>query len=363
MLAKATALSLRDSLEFPSGAISPDGVREISQDTKTHIIELANTLQDILGEAMDTASAMFPHKKTPPPSRGALPRHLWPNSVRHDITEIRRRAKAIRKLLRLEANSARTTHTDQTPIDANPALWNCVHKPVLLRTTLSPLPRSLNTLGLLRMEDLDSTESNTTALAVQTCFKGLRQTIRALIKHARNVRRAKYGKHLLKLFVKKPNKALKSLLRTAAGSTKTNTLPTDLSIIKDEVTGLLITDPTSVKMKIVELETTALSPDPTLPPGAPFPWHGNVQAAPTSSVPMIAGQITPAIMQEALRRTPNHKAAGPDGVPGLVLKHMPPEFQETLHLLFQALAETGITPPTWLQSHTILLYKKETRPY
>ncbi len=73
---------------------------------------------------------------------------------------------------------------------------------------------------------------------------------------------------------------------------------------------------------------------------------------------MIAGHITPAIMHEALRRTPNHKAAGPDGVPGLVLKHMPPEFHKALHLLFQALAETGITPPTWIQSHTILLYKK-----
>jgi hypothetical protein len=63
-------------------------------------------------------------------------------------------------------------------------------------------------------------------------------------------------------------------------------------------------------------------------------------------------------MQEALRRTPNHKAAGPDGVPGLVLKHMPQAFHDVLLLLFQALAETGITPPTWLQSHTILLYKK-----
>ncbi len=49
---------------------------------------------------------------------------------------------------------------------------------------------------------------------------------------------------------------------------------------------------------------------------------------------MIAGHITPAIMHEDLRRTPNHKAAGPDGVPGLVLKHMPPEFYEALHLLF-----------------------------
>jgi len=38
-------------------------------------------------------------------------------------------------------------------------------------------------------------------------------------------------------------------------------------------------------------------------------------------------------MQEVLRRTPNYKAASPDGVPGLVLKHMSPAFHETLHLL------------------------------
>jgi hypothetical protein len=37
---------------------------------------------------------------------------------------------------------------------------------------------------------------------------------------------------------------------------------------------------------------------------------------------------------------------------------MPQLFHEALHLLFQALAITGITPPSWLQSHTILLYKK-----
>ncbi len=86
--------------------------------------------------------------------------------------------------------------------------------------------------------------------------------------------------------------------------------------------------------KIPALETIALSPDPTLPLGAPFPWRDYVQATPTSSAPMIAGHITPAIMHEALRRTPNHKAAGPDGVQELVMKHMPHAFHEALHLLF-----------------------------
>jgi len=37
---------------------------------------------------------------------------------------------------------------------------------------------------------------------------------------------------------------------------------------------------------------------------------------------------------------------------------MPPAFHEAIHLLFQGMTITGITPLTWLQSHTILLYIK-----
>jgi hypothetical protein len=117
------------------------------------------------------------------------------------------------------------------------------------------------------------------------------------------------------MFVKRPNTALKSLLRTTAGNTNTHTLPTDLSIIKDETTGFFITDPPTEVTKIAELKTIALSLDPTLPPCAPFHWRAYVRPTPTSSVPVIAGHITPAIMHEAIRRTPNHKVAGPDGVP------------------------------------------------
>jgi hypothetical protein len=94
----------------------------------------------------------------------------------------------------------------------------------------------------------------------------------------------------------------------------------------------------------MQMETTTLSPDPTLPPDALFPWLGHVRPAPTFSVPILIGHITPAIFQEALRRTPNHKAAGPNEVPGLVLKHIPPALDEALHLLFQTLAITRITP-------------------
>ena len=73
------------------------------------------------------------------------------------------------------------------------------------------------------------------------------------------------------MFAKKPNMALKYILRTSAGNPNTNTLPTDLSIIKNEASGLLIANPLEVVKKRAELETIALSLYPTLPLGAPFP--------------------------------------------------------------------------------------------
>ncbi len=42
----------------------------------------------------------------------------------------------------------------------------------------------------------------------------------------------------------------------------------------------------------------------------------------------------------------------------MILKHMLSRFPEALQFLFQAMYITGISPPSWLHSHTILLYKK-----
>jgi len=88
-------LSLLDSLEIPTETISPDGQRKISHDTSTHILNLANHLQSILGEAMDKATAMFPHRAALAPSRNTLPRQIWPSSVQNDAANSRWRAKAI----------------------------------------------------------------------------------------------------------------------------------------------------------------------------------------------------------------------------------------------------------------------------
>ena len=152
--------------------------------------------------------------------------------------------------------------------------------------------------------------------------------------------------------------ALQSILRTAAEEDNSQPLPTNLFIARDDTTGRLLVDPAEVIEQVHKLETQTMPPNPTLPHGALFPWHLHVLPKHKHIVPMISGCITPAIMQEALRRTPNHKAAGPDKVPGMILKHMPSGFHEALQLLFQAMSITTITSHSWLHSHTILLYKK-----
>jgi len=230
----------------------------------------------------------------------------------------------------------------------------------------SPPIRNLESLSLADPPDIeeavaDDTQSPDLTNCLDACFKAHRRTTHLLLKHVRTQRKIKYGHALLRMFVQKPKLALQTILRTTAKVAEDNSqpLPTNLSIIRDETTGRFLVEPEEVIEQVRKLETKALSPDPTLLPGAPFPWHLHVTSNQKHTVPMISGCITTVIMQEALRRTPNHKAAGPDGVPGLILKHMPPGFHEALQLLFQAIAKTGITPPSWLHSHTILFYKKE----
>ena len=152
--------------------------------------------------------------------------------------------------------------------------------------------------------------------------------------------------------------ALKSIFRATAWAFDAPALPTDPSIYRDTESGHLVSAPSEVITRLAQMETTALSPDRTLPPGALLPWLGHVRPTPTSSVPMLIGQIPLAILQNALRHTPNHKAAGTYGIPNLVLKLNPPALHEAIQLLFQDLAITVITPPSWLNYHIFLLYKK-----
>ncbi len=172
-------MSTRDALD-PQYVASP-------------ILGLANDIQAILGDALTEATTMFPHKTPATPSKGTLPRHRGLKSVRHDVSNIRRRAKVIRRLIKHETKPPAGAQEEPSLEDPSLPLWHRVDTPLSLRTVLSPPPKNLDTLGVFMRPDPISV-GTTTLQAAQDRFKGVRKPTRLLICHARNFHRLIYGK-------------------------------------------------------------------------------------------------------------------------------------------------------------------------
>jgi hypothetical protein len=121
------------------------------------------------------------------------------------------------------------------------------------------------------------------------------------------------------MFIRKPREALKSILETTFFKNKHNKdpTPTNISSIRDTITRLITDNPARVTTIIEGLETKALSPDNLINSLASFPWLHAIPAGTPPTKNMIIGNITPAIFQEALRQFSNHKAPGPDNIPGI----------------------------------------------
>ena len=126
---------------------------------------------------MDTATTMFPHR-TAPIQRSTLPRHIWSNSVRHDVAKIRRRAKAIRRLVGLDCNSQRATVEDVPSSPSHICFWSGVNTPLPLRTVLSPSPGVSTPSASSPEKELYPDRDIPPSQVLQACFKGLRQMIR-----------------------------------------------------------------------------------------------------------------------------------------------------------------------------------------
>jgi hypothetical protein len=74
-LAKAMGHSLLASLGHGPGNIPTGGTLD-TQCIASAVVGLANDIQAILGDALTTATAMFPHKPPAKPGKGTLPWHL-----------------------------------------------------------------------------------------------------------------------------------------------------------------------------------------------------------------------------------------------------------------------------------------------
>jgi hypothetical protein len=95
-LAFATANAILMSLGDGTNTLTPENTAGQHLGDRD---SLATDLKNILGDAMNIATTMFPLKATTPCNGQTLPHHLWPKSVLHDIHAICNRTKAIRCLV------------------------------------------------------------------------------------------------------------------------------------------------------------------------------------------------------------------------------------------------------------------------
>ena len=145
-LAKAMGHSLIASLGHEPGISHTDDTID-PRGIASSIIGLANDIQAILGDALAEATTTFPHKPHAILGKGTLPPHLWPKSVRHDDWNIRRRAKAVRRLIKHETNntgmhSRRVAHSGSL----SATLASSVNTPLSLRTISLTRPSRNKTL-------------------------------------------------------------------------------------------------------------------------------------------------------------------------------------------------------------------------
>jgi len=75
-LASAMARTLLDFLSVDNNQGQQD-TSTTSQGVEAAILSIASDLKGILGEAMTSATAIFPQKPAAP-KNGILPQHLWP---------------------------------------------------------------------------------------------------------------------------------------------------------------------------------------------------------------------------------------------------------------------------------------------
>jgi hypothetical protein len=291
---------------------------------------------------------------------------FWPKTVKTDILTLRNRAILLKHLARINLKNTQAQLTPNTIQDAlNDQIKHIISiliAPPIVETKLHTPIRATINLRLPPPEPTTTTASKTLeGVAILSCYKGHQTAIRLTIKHdANRTRYNKYVSALLAMLIRKPRDALKSIFKTTSSKnkhSKDNTL-TNLFSIRNPQTGRITRNPSRVTAIVETLETKALFPDNRVNPSAAFPCLHAIPAGTPPIKNMIIGHITPAIFQEALHQLPNHKAPGPDNIPGILLKHMPKAFHNAIFKLFQAKAITCITPPNWLLSNTILLYKK-----
>jgi hypothetical protein len=86
--------------------------------------------------------------------------------------------------------------------------------------------------------------------------------------------------------------------------------------------------------------------------------HDNIKELPGSSNIMDNINITERGVHKLLKNLKIHKATGPDGIPGRLLKELADELTPVYTLFYQASLGQGIVPQTWKQADVVPIFKK-----
>ena len=323
----------------------PNPFRPTGPENENDLEHLGKSLTHMLGQAHDEALRTLPTIPIPGPEHKSG-REYWPRAVRTDLAHLRHRAGAIRSLLP-NIRLGRTIDNALLPsLQQSPGI-----------TTINIEPDNYAGPGPLLLPAQNSINEET----AMECFRAHKTAAKRVIAYATKLRQANFGRYLLTIFATRPKRAIQLLQKTKSA---TDTGAGErLCAIRDPSSTTIYTDPSQVLKEVHRQTTESLSQDPLVDDEAPFPWPANLVPPSTPKEPsMFDGAITEQRYYKILKRQANGKTPGPDAdgnlIPGEILKAMPKCFHKCLILLFQSMAKHGFTPPTWLTSHTTLIYKK-----
>jgi len=100
-----------------------------------------------------------------------------------------------------------------------------------------------------------------------------------------------------------------------------------------------------------------------LPRGGPADLSDITGDQQVASTVNISTMVSPGEITEAIRKSPNGRAAGPDGIPNEILKIIAPTIAEDMAQAVTNMLETGAIPETYKESVTATIRKERKADY
>ena len=320
----------------------------IKPNTKAIILSHAEDITKILTQAAAKAYEIMPLVPipSPPPKADTTKkrRHRWSEQKTKEIRSAAQRTRLLRKF-----NSA-GKHKNSKPYPLQHLIQDLQTIPIL--------PEFSEGLNLSPSQDTNGQDMHNVIVDI---IKQHKKYTKSIVASAKKENSYRYSQFLETLFENKPKAALDTIISNIQKDTTKNL---KLNIVKDVKTGKLYTQPQECLAAITSEQTDNLSATVQFPSTTEYPWMEDgcpdpmTITQPNSLPKSLLNTITRADYNLCLKKCGKGKATGPDNIPGELIKNMPQDFHDALFLVFTLLARSRTTPTSWLQSKTVLIYKK-----